>query len=197
VVQRLKGDPATSNIPILQLSASFTDESDRAFGLESGADAYLTEPVEPELLLATIHALLRSKAAERVAERALQTRDEFLSITSHDIRGLLHALRLTLDVQLLRAQDRIGGGFADAPADADLDLLQQTAWDTYCMGRLERLGYDVRQPRRLYHFRNRHGFNDVVDRAFQRLWTSDALTWADITAICEETAALKAQAASA
>ena len=106
VVQRLKGDPATSNIPILQLSASFTDESDRAFGLESGADAYLTEPVEPELLLATIHALLRSKAAERVAERALQTRDEFLSITSHDIRGLLHALRLTLDVQLLRAQDR-------------------------------------------------------------------------------------------
>src|SRR5205814_450285 len=31
---------------------------------------------------------------------------EFLSITSHDIRSLLHALRLTLDVQLLRAQDR-------------------------------------------------------------------------------------------
>ena len=108
--------------------------------------------------------------------------------------------RLTVDVLgklLLRAKDRIDGGFADAPADADLDLLQQTAWDTYCMGRLERLGYDVRQPRRLYHFRNRHGFNDIVDRAFQRLWTSDALTWADITAICEETAALKAQPASA
>jgi len=106
VVHRLKGDPATSTIPILQLSASFTEDSDRAFGLMSGADAYLTEPVEPELLLATIHALLRSRAAERVAERALQTRDEFLSITSHDIRGLLHALRLTLDVQLLRAQER-------------------------------------------------------------------------------------------
>jgi signal transduction histidine kinase len=106
VVKRLKGDPVTRAIPILHLSASFTEDSDRAFGLESGADAYLTEPVEPQLLLATIHALLRSRTAERVAERALQTRDEFLSITSHDIRGLLQALRLTLDVQLLRAQDR-------------------------------------------------------------------------------------------
>ena len=106
VVKRLKADPVTRTIPILHLSASFTEDSDRAFGLDSGADAYLTEPVEPELLLATIHALLRSRAAERVAERALQTRDEFLSITSHDIRGLLQALRLTLDVQLLRAQDR-------------------------------------------------------------------------------------------
>jgi signal transduction histidine kinase len=106
VVKRLRADPATRTIPILQLSASFTEDSDGAFGLESGADAYLTEPVEPGLLLATIHALLRTRAAERVAERALQTRDEFLSITSHDIRGLLQALRLTLDVQLLRAQNR-------------------------------------------------------------------------------------------
>jgi signal transduction histidine kinase len=106
VADRLKADRETSSIPILQLSASFTDESDRAFGLQSGADAYLTEPVEPELLLATVQALLRARAAERVAERALRTRDEFLSMTSHDIRGLLQALRLTLDVQLQRAQDR-------------------------------------------------------------------------------------------
>jgi signal transduction histidine kinase len=106
VAHKLRLDPDTRSIPILQLSASFTDESDRAFGLQSGADAYLTEPVEPELLIATIQALLRARSAERVAERALQTRDEFLSITSHDIRGLLQALRLTLDVQLLRAQDR-------------------------------------------------------------------------------------------
>jgi signal transduction histidine kinase len=55
-----------------------------------GADA-LRIAVEPELL--------------RAAVRALRTCDQFLSITSHDIRGLLQALRLTLDVQLLRARD--------------------------------------------------------------------------------------------
>ena len=42
------------------------------------------------------------------------------------------------------------------------------------MGRLERLGYDVRpRSRRLYHFRNRHGFTDVADNAFKRLWAAE------------------------
>ncbi len=106
VVRKLKADPATRSIPVLQLSASFTEETDRAVGLEAGADAYLTEPVATELLLATIHALLRSREAERLAERALETRDRFLSIASHDMRSLLHALRLTLESHFARAQSR-------------------------------------------------------------------------------------------
>jgi signal transduction histidine kinase len=106
VARRIKADPQTRAIPILHLSASYTEESDRAFGLESGADAYLTEPVDPALLLATIHALLRARAAERVAERALRTRDEFLSVVSHDMRGQLQAVRLGMEAQLLRAQSR-------------------------------------------------------------------------------------------
>lgn len=103
--------------------------------------------------------------------------------------------RLTADVLgrlLFRAADRRSPGFADAPADDELDLAQQTAWDSYSMGRLERLGYDVRKPRRLYHFRNRHGFNDVADAAFEKLWTGEGLTWADLDAVCQETAAARA-----
>ena len=93
---------------------------------------------------------------------------------------------------LLRVKDRTSPGFGDAPADEDLDLAQQTAWDTACMGRLERLGYDVRKPRRLYHFRNRHGFTDVADRVFDRLWAAESVTWADIEAACAETASARA-----
>lgn len=103
--------------------------------------------------------------------------------------------RLAVDVigrLLFRAADRRSPGFADAPADEELDLARRAAWDTYCMGRLDRLGYDVRKPRRLYHFRNRHGFSDVADQAFERLWTADGLTWADIEAICTETAEARA-----
>src|SRR3954467_9408635 len=44
VARRIKADPQTRHIPILHLSASYTEESDRVVGLESGADAYLTEP---------------------------------------------------------------------------------------------------------------------------------------------------------
>ncbi|MDQ3106610.1 MAG: hypothetical protein M3Q68_02260 [Actinomycetota bacterium] len=103
--------------------------------------------------------------------------------------------RLSADVLgrvLFRAADRLTPGFADAPADGDLDLQQQTAWDSYCMGRLDRLGYDVRLPRRQYHFRNRHGFSDVADGVFARLWAADGLTWADLQAGCDETAAARA-----
>jgi hypothetical protein len=106
--------------------------------------------------------------------------------------------RLSADVigrLLLRAKDRSQPDFGDAPADADLDLAQQTAWDTACMGRLERLGYDVRKPRRQYHFRNRHGFSDVADRVFERLWAAESVTWADLEAACAETAASRGAAA--
>jgi hypothetical protein len=103
--------------------------------------------------------------------------------------------RLAADVigrLLLRAKDRTTPGFGDAPADTELDLQHQTAWDTACMGRLERLGYDVRKPRRQYHFRNRHGFSDVSDQVFERLWSAESLTWADIEAACAETSSARA-----
>ncbi|MFO1158963.1 MAG: hypothetical protein U1E60_08995 [Reyranellaceae bacterium] len=47
--------------------SSFVAPSDRAVGLDSGADAYLSQPVEPAELLATVRALLRLKRAERAA----------------------------------------------------------------------------------------------------------------------------------
>lgn len=84
---------------------------------------------------------------------------------------------------LLRIRDRESGAFADAPADGDLSLQQLVAWEVYNNGRLGRLGYPMQRQRWLYHFRNRHGFTDAADAAFERLWSSDDLGWSDITAI--------------
>jgi hypothetical protein len=84
---------------------------------------------------------------------------------------------------LLRAHDRLAGGFGEAPADPDLSLAQVAAWNTYCAGRLERLGVPVNQQRFRYDFRNRHGFHDAADLAFDRLWSSDGLTWAELDEI--------------
>ena len=101
--------------------------------------------------------------------------------------------RAVIDVAgrlLLRVRDRLGD-FADVAEESALSLQQQTAWDAYCMGRLERLGYEVKKPRRQYHFRNRHGFTDAADAVFERLWSSDSLTWADIDAACEETSKVR------
>ena len=64
VLRSLKSDSRTREIPVLHLSAAFTSTDWRAQGLELGADAFLTHPVEPRELLATVHALLRVRRAE-------------------------------------------------------------------------------------------------------------------------------------
>jgi hypothetical protein len=81
---------------------------------------------------------------------------------------------------LLRAQDRLSGGFGEAPPDDQLSLAQVAAWEAYCVGRIERLGIAVNQQRWRYNFRNRHGFTDHGDAAFDRIWSSDGLTWAEL-----------------
>jgi hypothetical protein len=86
---------------------------------------------------------------------------------------------------LLEVHDRLDPAFGDPPPEDDLTLPESVAWQVYCVGRLGRLGHRVQRQRRLYQFRNRHGFTDAADEAFDRLWTGDGLTWADITATSE------------
>ena len=64
VCRRIKGTPATRDVPVLHISASFTTPEAKAEGLESGADGYLTHPVDANELVATVRALLRTRRAE-------------------------------------------------------------------------------------------------------------------------------------
>ena len=72
VCRRIKRQPATSQIPVLHLSASRVTSEDKAFGLDGGAEGYLIRPVEPVELVATVNALLRAKRTEA----ALQEKEE-------------------------------------------------------------------------------------------------------------------------
>src|SRR3954465_8229683 len=47
VCRRLKAEPETARIPVLHITASYLTPADMARGLESGAENYLVEPVEP------------------------------------------------------------------------------------------------------------------------------------------------------
>jgi hypothetical protein len=90
---------------------------------------------------------------------------------------------------LLRVVDRLGP-CADAPPDLELDDRQRAAWDVWAEGRTARLGVPGHPTRRRYHYRLAHGFNDVADAVFERLWSADELTWAGLEAACAETAAV-------
>ena len=69
VCRQLKADPATAPIPIMHLSASHILSEDKVAGLDSGADAYLTQPVDSRELLATVNSLLRARRAEDALRR--------------------------------------------------------------------------------------------------------------------------------
>lgn len=82
---------------------------------------------------------------------------------------------------LLRARDRLDPLFGQPPVDDEIPVALEAAWAVYVEGRLDRYGVVVgRRQRRIYHFRVRHGFNDAVDRVFDRLWSTDGLSWSDI-----------------
>lgn len=87
---------------------------------------------------------------------------------------------------LFSVRDRLDPTFGEPPADDDLTLQESVAWEVYCVGRLGRLGHPVQRQRRLYQFRNRHGFSDAADAAFDKLWTAEHLTWADITDVSQD-----------
>jgi PAS domain S-box-containing protein len=75
VCRRLRAEPATLTVPIVHISATFVSDKAQDLAYEGGADSYLTDPVEPAVLLATIHSLLRLRRAEeglRAASREWQ-----------------------------------------------------------------------------------------------------------------------------
>lgn len=82
VCRRLRSNPSTSSIPVLQVSASFVSNESQVQGLEGGADSYLTQPIEPTVLLAQMNALLRLRKAEALSHlsaRQWQTTFDSLS----------------------------------------------------------------------------------------------------------------------
>jgi len=115
-----------------------------------------------------------------------------------DAKRLRHLSRESVEGvvgrHLMRTKDRLDPAFGDPPADDDIPIGDYVAWDIYAVGRLERLGFPSQRERRRYHFRIRHGFTDVADRVFDRLWTADGLTWADLQAASSEAMAAKPSA---
>ena len=60
----VKENVHTSLIPVIHLSALSTDDSARVQGIQSGSDAFLTQPADPQLLFTTIESLIQIRDAK-------------------------------------------------------------------------------------------------------------------------------------
>jgi signal transduction histidine kinase len=95
--KRIKENPRTASVKVLELSATLATAEDRARGLELGADCYLVHPVELVELVAALRALIRLRKAEEDKARAQEL---FLAALGHDLRNPLNTFAAGL--QLLR-----------------------------------------------------------------------------------------------
>ncbi|WP_315127796.1 response regulator [Comamonas antarctica] len=85
VCRAMREREATSALPIVHLSAAFIAETDKVAGLDAGADAYLTHPAEPAMLVATVQALVRARLAE---DRVHHSEAKFRSIYEQAQSGI-------------------------------------------------------------------------------------------------------------
>jgi serine phosphatase RsbU (regulator of sigma subunit)/DNA-binding response OmpR family regulator len=69
VCEQIKSSPATASLPVIHISATAVRVADRTDGLQRGADAYMTDPIDPGEFIATAEAVLRYYGARRRAER--------------------------------------------------------------------------------------------------------------------------------
>lgn len=96
----VKSDPDLRSIFFVLLTAK-TQGQDKVEGLDSGADDYLTKPVQMLELAAKVRAALRIKELQdQLAERNLELerlnalKDEFLGMAAHDLRNPLGVISL-------------------------------------------------------------------------------------------------------
>jgi CheY-like chemotaxis protein len=61
VLEQLKGDPVTTDVPVVIVSA--TGEEGKAEAMRLGAEAYVTKPFSPSVLLRTAERVLKGRGS--------------------------------------------------------------------------------------------------------------------------------------
>jgi signal transduction histidine kinase len=143
LVQALRANPRTVNLPIILLSARAGGEA-AIEGLDAGSDDYLNKPFTAQELLARVRALLRLAQLRRTwaAELELANRelDAFNHSVAHDLRAPLRAIEgfsqmiLEEDAGQLTIEGRRRFGFV---MDA-VKRMSQLIEDLMCLARVTR-----------------------------------------------------------
>jgi signal transduction histidine kinase len=122
VCRRIRETPDIAATTILHISASNVQTQHQVLGLDSGADGYIVEPVEPAVLIATVNAHLRARRAEDALLKSTEELRWFSYRVAHDLREPLRTI--TAFAQLLKEKH---GNPADPETPELLDFIAGAA----------------------------------------------------------------------
>ncbi|MGB8356929.1 MAG: response regulator [Chthoniobacteraceae bacterium] len=94
VCKTLKSDPATSQIPIIMLTAK-AEEVDRIVGLELGADDYITKPFSPRELVLRVKSVVRRVSGQNEKPDLIKIGDVEVDRLKFDVRIKGESLEMT------------------------------------------------------------------------------------------------------
>ncbi|KPK05330.1 MAG: hypothetical protein AMJ56_16075 [Anaerolineae bacterium SG8_19] len=97
VCQRLKGDDRWRHIPIILVTA-LDSKDDLVRGLNSGADEFISKPVNGPEMRARVRSMLRIKQQYDDIQEAMHLREELANMIVHDMRTPISAIVLYIDL---------------------------------------------------------------------------------------------------
>jgi two-component system sensor histidine kinase/response regulator len=99
LVELLRSNQMTATLPVIFVSAIYSDEYHHRKGYDAGAVDFLSKPFVPEILLSKIKVFIELYQQRQALQKANLTltglnadKDKFFSIIAHDLRGPFNAL---------------------------------------------------------------------------------------------------------
>ncbi len=88
--QEIRRNPRTAHLPVVLITAKRLGERDAIYGMDKGADEYLTRPIDPRLLVKKIQLLLsRKRHLEHWQDKYRQEKQQ-LELQEWERRTLVH-----------------------------------------------------------------------------------------------------------
>lgn len=126
----MRSTEKTRTIPLIFVTAATTDAHRIFEGYEKGAVDFLLKPLSPQIVISKVRIFLelynqkvqlqqklrKIEETEASLKRALRSRDEFLSICSHELKTPLTSLKMQIQITN-RLRERKGDEEAFSPAN--------------------------------------------------------------------------------
>lgn len=131
VLQHLKNNPDTNNIPVIIMSA-LSDMQSIVKGYQLGATEYVTKPFQREELVKRVahrYELFSIKRIKKELESTIESRDTLYSVIAHDLRSPLGSLKMMNNAILMMVdKEKIGEEVHEM-----LQMMNKTSEETFLL----------------------------------------------------------------